>query len=140
MLRSKRARRPTSRSCKECRRRITIPPARRWRGAPAVGGLAGRWIAASRGRIVKLAVAALILVAAGVLFDHLLRPLGGAVAWAEVTRRFQAVPFFSAAIYMKEDATSEPTQMELWMIQDGRIRLRIGTQVVFARGGAALDR
>ncbi|OHB63095.1 MAG: hypothetical protein A2Y76_04840 [Planctomycetes bacterium RBG_13_60_9] len=104
-----------------------------------VEGRAGGWIAASRGRIVQLAVAALILVAAGVLFDHLLRPLGGAVAWAEVTRRFQAVPFFSAAIYMKEDATSEPTQMELWMSQDGRIRLRIGTQVVFARGGAALQ-
>jgi len=87
----------------------------------------------TRGRIVRLAVAAMILIAAGALVGHLAPFAGGSVAWAEVSRRFQAVPFFSVAIYMKQDATAEPTQMELWMSHEGRIRLRRGAQVVFAQ-------
>lgn len=86
------------------------------------------------GRIVRLAVAAAILIAAGALLGHLGSFAGGNVAWADVTRRFQAVPFFSATIYMKDNATAEPTQMELWMSHEGRIRLRKGAQVVFAHG------
>ena len=86
-------------------------------------------------RIARLAVAAAILIAAGALVGHLLPFAGGSVAWADVSRQFKAVPFFSVAIYMKENATAEPNQMELWMSHEGRIRLRKGTQVVFAHGG-----
>ncbi|MEN6577731.1 MAG: bacterial transcriptional activator domain-containing protein [Phycisphaerales bacterium] len=95
----------------------------------------GHTITDTGGHVARLAVAAAILVVAGALVSHLARLAGGNVAWAEVTRQFKAVPFFSVSIYMKENATAEPTQMELWMSQDGRIRLRKGTQVVFAHGG-----
>ena len=90
-------------------------------------------------RLARFAAAAVILLSLAILigqFGALLT--GGNVAWADVTQRFQSVPFFSATIYMKEDAASEPAQMELWMSRDGRVRLRMGTQVVFARGGKVI--
>jgi len=55
--------------------------------------------------------------------------------WAEITERFRSTPFFDAVIYVKEDATSEPRQLELWMGRSGRARLRVGTQVIFAQPG-----
>jgi len=85
-------------------------------------------------RVARLALAAGVLIAAGAMMSYVAQLAGGNVAWADVTRRFQAVPFFSVTIYMKDNATAEPMQMELWMRQDGRIRLRKGTQVVFAHG------
>jgi len=57
------------------------------------------------------------------------------IAWADVAERFRTVPFFSAAIYIKEDVTAEPKQIELWMSRDGRARLRTGTQVIFGDQG-----
>lgn len=87
------------------------------------------------GHIARLAVAAAILIAAGALMSYVAQFAGGNVAWADVTRRFQTVPFFSATIYMKDNATDEPTQMELWMSQDGHIRLRIAKHVIFAYAG-----
>jgi len=90
-------------------------------------------------RLARLAAAALILLSLAILVGQFGTVLtGGNVAWADVTQRFQSVPFFSATIYMKEDAGSEPTQMELWMSRDGRIRLRAGTQVIFARPGKVI--
>lgn len=89
---------------------------------------AGGWLA-------RLAVAAAILVVAGIVVDRVAGPFGGSVAWADITRQFKTVPFFSVSIYVKEDATSEPTQTELWMSQDRHIRLRTGRHVVFAQDG-----
>jgi hypothetical protein len=78
--------------------------------------------------IGKFAVAAMIVVAA--LFGiHQITASG--IAWADVAERFRTVPFFSVSIYIKDDVTSEPKQMELWMSRTGKTRLRVGTQVVF---------
>jgi hypothetical protein len=94
------------------------------------------WGLVFESRLARFAAAAVILLSLAILigqFGTLIT--GGNVAWADVTQRFQSVPFFSATIYMKDDAVSEPTQMELWMSRDGRVRLRMSMQVVFARGG-----
>lgn len=82
--------------------------------------------------IARLAAAAVIVIAAVVGIYHISAP---GIAWAQVVERFRSVPFFSAAIYMKEDAASEPKQVELWMSRDGRARLRGGNQVIFGRHG-----
>jgi hypothetical protein len=87
------------------------------------------------GWLARLAVAAAILIVAGIVVDRVAGPFGGSVAWADITRRFETVPFFSVSIYVKENATSEPTQTELWMSQDRHIRLRTGRHVVFAQDG-----
>ena len=87
-------------------------------------------------RPVRLAAAALILLAVAVLlaqFGNLLT--GGGVAWAEVTQRFQSVPFFYASIYMRDNALAQPRQFELWMGKGGRTRMRVGSQVLFGRDG-----
>jgi hypothetical protein len=86
-------------------------------------------------RVFRFAVAAVVLMAAGILVGHMDWFAGGSVAWADVSRQFKTVPFFSVSIYVKENATSEPTLMELWMSQDRHIRLRVGRHVVFAELG-----
>ena len=82
--------------------------------------------------IAKLAAAAVIIIAA---FLGIHQFFGSTVAWADVVEKFRSVPFFSVSIYIKEDATSEPKQMELWMSRAGKTRLRAGTQVVFGSHG-----
>jgi len=100
----------------------------------------GYWDLIFANRLARFAAAAVILLAAVTLIGQFGRMLsGGGVAWAEVTQRFQSVPFFTATIYMKEDATAEPQQMELWMSRDGRARVRVGTQVVFGRHGKVTE-
>lgn len=87
------------------------------------------------GRIARLAIAAGVLIAAGLLVDRIAGPLSGNVAWAQVTQRFQSVSFVYASIYMKPEALAQPEQFELWMGKGGHARLRVGPQVVFGRDG-----
>ena len=105
----------------------------------ATGTAASRvdyWDLIFANRIARFAAAAVILLAAATLIGQLGQMLaGGSVAWAEVTQRFQSVPFFYASIYMKQDALDEPQQFELWMGQGGYARMRVGTQVIFGRDG-----
>ena len=82
--------------------------------------------------ITKLAAAAVIVIAALIGTNQF---FGSSVAWADVVEKFRSVPFFSVSIYTKDNATSEPTQMELWMSRAGKTRLRVGTQVVFGSHG-----
>ena len=91
-----------------------------------------------RAWITRFALAAVILIAAGALVNHFARLLGGNVAWAEVSQRFESVPFLYASIYMKEDALAEPRQFELWMGRGGYARLRVGPQVIFGRDGQVI--
>jgi tetratricopeptide (TPR) repeat protein len=86
--------------------------------------------------IGKLAVAAVIAIAVIIGIYQVAAP---GVAWADVAERFRTVPFFSASIYFKEDATSEPQQMELWMNRTGKIRMRLGTQVIFGDRGDIVE-
>jgi len=83
----------------------------------------------------KLAAAAVIVVAALIGIHQIAAP---GIAWADVAERFRTVPFFSATIYIKDYALSEPRQLELWMGPEGRARMRIGHQVIFGRSGQAL--
>lgn len=63
---------------------------------------------------------------------------GGNVAWADVTQRFQSVPFFYASIYMKSDAVAQPQHFELWMGKSGHSRIHTGSQVIFGWQGRVL--
>ena len=86
--------------------------------------------------IAKLAAAAVIIIAA-VIGTH--QFFGSTVAWADVVEKFRSVPFFSASIYFKEKATAEPQQMELWMSRTGKIRMRLGKQVIFGNNGKVVE-
>jgi len=86
--------------------------------------------------LAKLTVAAVIVLGLGALLGQLGAMLSdGSVAWADVVAQFQTVRSFNAVIYMKNDATSTAEQMELWWNRDGRMRMRLGTQVVFVKDG-----
>jgi hypothetical protein len=88
------------------------------------------------GTIGKLAAAAVIVIAAFIGIHQIAAP---GIAWADVAERFRTVPFFSATIYFKEDVASEPEQMELWMNRMGKIRMRLGTQVIFGNHGEIVE-
>jgi hypothetical protein len=85
--------------------------------------------------VVRLAIAAAVLIAAGAMLSHISQLVGGNVAWAQVTQRFQSVSFAYASIYMKKDALAQPEQFELWLGKGGYARMRVGSQVVFGRDG-----
>lgn len=105
------------------------------RPAPTNGLLlSGR--ALIRSPLGRLAAAAVVILFLGVLIGQFGGMLaGGSVAWADVAARFQSVSYFSATIYVKQNAAAEPTQMELWMGQNRRVRLRVGRNMVFAHEG-----
>jgi hypothetical protein len=90
------------------------------------------WRTIVKNPIANLGAAAAIVVTALIGIYQISTP---GIAWAQVVERFRSVPFFSAAIYITEDATSEPRQVELWMSRDGRARLREGNQVIFGSHG-----
>lgn len=89
---------------------------------------------ALRSLLLRYAIAALLLVAALIGLHRLGSPMGS-VAWADVAESFRSVPFFSATIYVKQNALSQPEQFELWMGQNGQARMRIGPQIVFSKLG-----
>lgn len=62
-----------------------------------------------------------------------------APTWAEVVERFAGAPCFSATIYVKEHATTDPVQVELWMAQGGKLRLRVGNQMIFGEKGKVIE-
>lgn len=93
----------------------------------------GYWDLVFANRFARLAAAAMILLAAISLAGEVGSLLSGGVVWADVTQRFQSVPFFYASIYVRHNALDEPRQFELWMGKGGDARMRVGSQVVFAK-------
>ena len=103
---------------------------------PASSPRLGYWDFVFENRFVRLAAAAVILLALGTLVGQLSGMLlGSGVVWADVAQRFQSVPFFYASIYIKDDALAQPEQFELWMGAGGHARMRVGSQVIFGRNG-----
>ena len=86
----------------------------------------------------RVAVAA----ALAAIITAFLAPLwsgAGAPTWAQVVQRFDSAPGFSASVYVKARGDAEPAQVELWMGQGGKLRLRSGNQVVFGEKGRLID-
>ena len=80
-------------------------------------------------------VAAAVIIAVG-LFFVFQPPWGNSnVAWADVVEQFKSMSFYNAVLYYKEDAASEPKQIELWVSSKHQARLRVDSQVLFADKG-----
>jgi len=90
-------------------------------------------------RFVRFTAAAAIFLSLVILIGQFgALVTGGNVAWADVTQRFQSVPFFYASIYMKSDALAQPQHFELWMGKGGNSRIHVGSQVIFGRDGRVI--
>jgi hypothetical protein len=86
--------------------------------------------------LLKIAVAAIILIAAGIMVYNKTGSFDGAtIAWADVVERFHSVNYFSAVFYHKENAQSQPEQIELWVGKGGKARIHINEQIVFCSDG-----
>jgi hypothetical protein len=95
--------------------------------------------------LLKTAVAAVIVIVAGILMVNKTGSLDGAtIAWADVVKQFNSIAFFNASVYIKEKATDEPVQIEVWRNSQKKARIRVDGQVLFADGdrviaGYAID-
>ena len=81
--------------------------------------------------ITKLAVAATILIAVSIVlsqFGHSLE----SVAWADVAKRFESVPFFNVTIYLSQGTAAEAHRLDIWKSQDGQIRAQEGNKAIFS--------
>ena len=54
--------------------------------------------------------------------------------YAQVNEQFKIVPYFRATLYIKENFSSKPIKIDLW-IDNGRSRALTETQVIFGRNG-----
>lgn len=94
------------------------------------------WSNCKNKTLLKTAVAATILIAVGITLYYKTGSIDGAtVAWADVVKQFNSIAFFNASVYMKENATDEPVQIEVWRNSQKKTRIRVDDQVLFADGG-----
>jgi len=98
----------------------------------AEGRPATRRVALSLGRAA--AVVLTVLAVAGYMFAGRSTP-----TWADVMERFASVSFLHATIYVRNDAVSEPAQLDIWMGHGGKLRLRVGGKVAFGDNGRVID-
>jgi hypothetical protein len=59
--------------------------------------------------------------------------------WAQVTERFSAVPSCNATIYVKSNPFDEPVQLELWLGEGSKFRMRAGNEMVFWEKGRTIE-
>ena len=85
-------------------------------------------------RRAVLAGTSLVAVVA-VLF---LLSTGNSPSWADVVEQFSSMRFSNATIYIKDDPLAKPQEVELWIGQEGCVRMRLGDQVVFGLNGRAV--
>jgi hypothetical protein len=88
------------------------------------------WRIAMKGRVTKLAVAAVIVIAVFIGINQF-GTNGSSVLWADVTERFESVPFVHMIIYLGSDTSTEAEKREIWMSEDSRIRVQYKDKVDF---------
>ncbi len=88
--------------------------------------------------ITKLAAAAVIIIAVLIGINQFGGSIDGAsVAWADVTERFESVPFFNVTMYVgwgpySQDQKLEFHKIETWKSENGQTRTHLGNEVIFA--------
>ena len=79
--------------------------------------------------ITKLAAAAVIIIAVFIGIDQL-GTNSSSVVWADVTERFESVPFVNITAYFYKTGT-KIKKIEIWRSKDSRIRVHEGNKVFF---------
>ncbi len=101
----------------------------------------GRFSPFDMGRPWPLARLAAAFLAAALLLFFIGTFVGGSTpSWAEVAEQFGSAPFLNATIYVKSHALAEPVQIEIWMGQGGKLRMRAGHEIIFGENGRIIER
>ncbi len=88
--------------------------------------------------ITKLVAAAVIIIAVLIGINQFGGSIDGAsVAWADVTERFESVPFFNVTMYVgwgpySQDQKLEFHKIETWKSENGQTRTHLRNEVIFA--------
>jgi len=94
------------------------------------------WRIIIKNKMTKFAAAAVIILAALIGINQFVGSIGlTSVAWADVVEKFRSMTFYNAVLYIKENAASEPKQIELWVSSEHKARLRVDSQLLFAENG-----
>ncbi len=78
--------------------------------------------------------AAVLLVGALLLWPYAPRN----VAWSQVAERFEAVPYVRVSLNLNNEQIDYHQHMELWLGDQGRLRIATGSQVIYAEQGEIL--
>jgi len=84
-----------------------------------------------RSPITRLALAAAVLVAV-LIGTNMLGGSLGSVAWADVERQFESVPFFGLTIYIGQGDAPPAKRIEIWKSADSRMRVHDADRIIFA--------
>ena len=78
--------------------------------------------------------AAVLLVGALLLWPYAPR----SVAWSQVAQRFEAVPYVRVSLNLNNEQADYHQHMELWLGDQGRLRIATNSQVIYADQGEIL--
>jgi len=84
--------------------------------------------------VAAVATALLLVAIIGLVMGQSATP-----TWAQVTKRFGSVPSCNATIYVKSDPFDEPVQLELWLGEGSKLRMRAGNEMVFWEKGRTIE-
>lgn len=83
--------------------------------------------------IVRLSAAAAIIAVVVLGAHELIGPSGmTSVAWADVVKRFESVPFFNVTIEVSPGQSAPGKKIQIWKSGDSRARAEEGNTVTFA--------
>ncbi|MHC4988053.1 MAG: hypothetical protein ACYTFX_06105, partial [Planctomycetota bacterium] len=88
--------------------------------------------------ITKIAAAIIIIALLTGIYQLTGSIDGASIVWADVVKQFNSITFFTASVYMKENATDEPVQIEIWRNSQKKARIRVDSQVLFGDGSAVV--
>ena len=96
------------------------------------------WTIIMKKSITKIAAAIIIIALLTGIYQLTGSIDGASIVWADVVKQFNSITFFTASVYMKENATDEPVQIEIWRNSQKKARIRVDSQVLFGDGSAVV--
>jgi len=81
--------------------------------------------------LTKLAAAAVIIVIVFFSADYF-STNGSSVAWADLAKHFESVPFFNLTIYFGKDSSPEIKKIQIWKSEDSRVKAYDGNVTICA--------
>lgn len=79
--------------------------------------------------------AAVLLIGALLLWPYAPRN----VAWSQVAERFEAVPYVRVSLNLNNEQADYHQHMELWLGDQGRLRIATDSQIIYAAQGEILE-
>ncbi len=88
------------------------------------------WRIIMKSLVTKLAAAAVILIAVFIGME-IFGINNSSIAWGDISKHFESVPFFNLTTYIREDDSSEIRKIQIWKSEDSRVRGQAENGITF---------